>query len=165
VITGTMTRALFIVAWAVSLAYAGFSAAHAAEVEVISGDVIRLPPDEWRIANIDAPQIENTCDGEAKLGVLAQAKLAEFLAQGEMEIRPTGQFDLHHRKMALVRINGEDVGEKMLAAGLAQRYGQARPLCAAGQPRRTRRPKEPLSVPATIMPPYAPPSNQPRPVR
>jgi hypothetical protein len=50
-------------------------------------------------------------------------------------IRPTGEIDLRNRAMAYVRINGEDVGEKMLAVGLAQRHGQARPLCALAQRR------------------------------
>ena len=103
--------------------------ARAAEVEVISGDSFRIQTNEWHVANIEAPRIENTCEGEARLGILAQAKLAEVLSQGEMEIAPTGGSDRYQRRMALVRMNGEDVGEKMIAAGLAQRRGQVRSLC------------------------------------
>src|SRR6185369_13090166 len=126
-----MARSVLVVAAAVLLALANCGLAQAVEVEVISGVVIRLAPNEWRIANIDAPQIEHTCASEAKLGALAQAKLAEIIGQGELEIRPTGERDLRHRKMAIVRINGADVGEQMIAAGLAQRHGRARPLCYA----------------------------------
>ena len=120
-----------VIAAAVSTlaAFASLAPARAVEVEVISGDAFRLGPAEWRIANIDAPRIEGTCQAEMQLGRLAQAKLAEFLARGEMEIAPTGERDLFRRAMARVRIDGADVGEKMLAENLAQRHGQARPLC------------------------------------
>ena len=108
---------------------ASFATARAAEVEVISGDAIRVGEKEWRIANIDAPQMQGTCDAEIRLGVVAQAKLAEFLTQGDMEIEPTGERDRNQRPMAHVRMNGEDVGDKMLNARLAQRHGHARSLC------------------------------------
>jgi endonuclease YncB( thermonuclease family) len=123
------SRSVIAAAVSTLAAFASLTPAQAVEVEVITGDTFRLGPAEWRIANIDAPQIEGTCQAEMKLGVLAQAKLAEFLAQGEMEIAPTGERDLWRRAMARVRINGEDVGEKMLRENLAQRHGYARPLC------------------------------------
>ncbi len=112
-------------------ALASFAPAYAAEVEVLSGDSFRIVTSEWHVANIDAPRTENTCAGEMKLGILAQAKLAEFLSQGEMEIAPTGGTDAHQRRMALVRMNGEDIGEKMIAVGLAQRHGNVRSLCSS----------------------------------
>jgi endonuclease YncB( thermonuclease family) len=110
---------------------AASAVAQAAVVDVLSGDVIRIDRNDWRIANIDAPSLTSLCPDERQVAVLAQAKLAEFVGQGEMEIRPTGQRDPMTRAMAFVRINGEDVGEKMIATGLAQRHDQARPLCLA----------------------------------
>jgi endonuclease YncB( thermonuclease family) len=103
--------------------------ARAAVVDVLTGDVIRIEEREWRIANIDAPRVERACFSEIRLGRLARAKLAEIVTEGELEIRPTGNRDLDRRRMAYVRINGEDVGEKMLATGLVQRQGKAKPLC------------------------------------
>jgi len=103
--------------------------ARADEIVVISGDAIRVGDNEWRIANIDAPQITGKCEAERNLGILAQAKLAEFLAAGDLEIAPTGERDEHRRRMARVRMNGEDVGDKMLAVHLAQPHGAARSLC------------------------------------
>jgi endonuclease YncB( thermonuclease family) len=123
------SRSVIAAAVSTLAAFASLAPAKAVEIEVISGDAFRLGAAEWRIANIDAPQIEGTCQAEMKLGLIAQAKLAEFLAQGELEIAPTGERDLRRRAMAQVRINGEDVGEKMLAANLAQRHGYARSLC------------------------------------
>ncbi len=101
----------------------------AAEVEVISGDTIRVGQHEWRIANIDAPNLGSRCKGERQVARLAQAKLAEFVSQGEMEIAPTGGRDQNDRATARVRLNGEDLGDKMVAARLAQRHGAARDLC------------------------------------
>ena len=66
------------------------ASAVAAEVDVITGDFFRVAEKQWRIANIDAPRIEGTCSDEARLGLVSQAKLAEILAQGEMEIAPQG---------------------------------------------------------------------------
>ena len=122
-------RATLITASVAIATLASFAFAWASEIEVILGDVIRVGDSEWRIANIDAPQIQAKCKEESQLGVLAQAKLAELLGQGEMEIAPTGERDEHERKMARVRMNGEDIGDKMLAVSLAQPHGRAKPLC------------------------------------
>jgi micrococcal nuclease len=105
--------------------------ARADEVEVLSGDAIRVGQNEYRIANIDAPHLDGRCQAERQLAGLAQAKLAEFLAQGDMEIAPTGDRDENGRRKARVNMNGEDVGDKMIAVSLAQRHGAARPLCPA----------------------------------
>ena len=110
-------------------AFASLAPARADEVEVLSGDAIKIGQNEWRIANIDAPKIDGKCQGERQLARLSQAKLAEFLAQGDMEITPTGERDEDGRPMARVHMNGEDVGDKMVAVSLAQRHGSARPLC------------------------------------
>jgi endonuclease YncB( thermonuclease family) len=122
-------RAIVSIAVMLVSGIAAAAPAEAAVVDVLTGDVIAIDDKQWHIAFILAPQIEHTCAAEAKLGMLARDKLAEFVAQGEMEIRPTEEYDFKHRVMAYVSINGEDVGEKMIAARLAQRYDTARPLC------------------------------------
>jgi endonuclease YncB( thermonuclease family) len=144
---------------AAALAALVASSAMAAEVEVITGDSFRVAEKQWRIANIDAPRIEGTCDQEARLGVLAQAKLAELLGQGEMEIAPQGGRDRWDRALALVRMNGADVGEKMIAAGLAQRHGQARALCPTRGFRDHRGDLPPGSTPMTPQTPSTPHMN------
>jgi endonuclease YncB( thermonuclease family) len=131
-------RAIGTVAAILVSALAALAPAHAAVIDVLTGDVIRVEEREWRIANIDAPRVEHACITEVRVGLEAQAKLAEIVAQGELEIRPTGKRDLDRRRMAFMRINGEDVGEKMLATGLVQRQGKAIPLCATLN--RSRRP-------------------------
>ena len=123
-----MRTALSAIAIVVA-AFATAAPAFAAEVEVISGDTIKVGQNEWRIANIDAPRLDAKCQAERQLARLAQAKLAELLAQGDMQLTPTGENDENEHRMARVQMNGEDVGEKMLAASLAQRHGAAHPLC------------------------------------
>jgi endonuclease YncB( thermonuclease family) len=103
--------------------------AYGAVVDVLSGDVIQIEKSVIHIANIDAPSLNSPCPAVRHVAELAQAKLAELVSQGEMEIRPTGERDEDARAMAFVSINGEDVGEKMIAARLAQRHGKAVPLC------------------------------------
>jgi endonuclease YncB( thermonuclease family) len=103
--------------------------AQAAIVDVLSGDVIQVDRTVVHIANIDAPSLNSPCASVRQVGEMARAKLAEFVSQGEMVIQPTGERDDNARPMALVSINGEDVGEKMITAKLAQRHGQARDLC------------------------------------
>ncbi|MBI1211415.1 MAG: hypothetical protein GC190_08130 [Alphaproteobacteria bacterium] len=118
-----------LVAAATAAVLAGLGIAHAAIVDVLSGDVIQIEKTIVHIANIDAPPLDSPCPAVRRVAELARAKLAEFVSQGEMEIRPTGERDDDARPMAFVSVNGEDVGEKMIAARLAQRHGQAKPLC------------------------------------
>ena len=119
----------FFFAAIVAVGLGTVASANAAVVDVLSGDVIQVEKSVWHIANIDAPSINSPCPAVRRVGEMAQAKLAEFVSQGEMEIRPNGERDEDARPMAFVRINGEDIGEKMISARLAQRHGEARELC------------------------------------
>jgi endonuclease YncB( thermonuclease family) len=148
-------RATLTVAAILVSALAALAPARAAVVDVLTGDVIRIEEREWRIANIDAPRVERACFSEIRLGRLARAKLAEIVTEGELEIRPTGNRDLDRRRTAYVRINGEDVGEKMLATGLVQRQGKAKPLCPTLN--RSRRPDSSAGINQGRQRPLSPP--------
>jgi endonuclease YncB( thermonuclease family) len=124
---------IFLAAVAAAM-LAGAGASQAAVVDVLSGDVIKIEQKEWRVANIDAPSLTSQCTNEQQVARLARDKLAAFVSQGELEIKPTGERDNNDRAMALISINGEDVGEKMIAARLAQRHGEAKPLCRYAKP-------------------------------
>ena len=125
----------FFFAAIVAVGLGTVASANAAVVDVLSGDVIQVEKTVWHIANIDAPSINSPCPAVRRVGEMAQAKLAEFVSQGEMEIRPNGERDEDARPMAFVRINGEDIGEKMISARLAVsisaavRRAHARPIC------------------------------------
>ena len=104
-------------------------AAAAAPIEVFSGDAFRFNGQRIRIANIDAPRVENACNAELMLGLQAKEMLAQVLAAGEPQIVPTGKTDRFDRTLAFVRVNDEDVGAKMVATGLAFEHGKQPQIC------------------------------------
>lgn len=144
----------FIFAAIVAAVAAGFGSAQARDIEVLSGDVIRVEQYIVHIANIVAPPLNAQCTNVRHVAELARAKLSEFVAQGEPLLNPTGERDEDAVPLAFVSVNGEDVGEKMIAAHLAQRRGEARDLCPMLGRRSSWIPgsKSPPNLPP--MPPY-----------
>lgn len=88
---------------------------------VTDGDTFVLKGGEIvRISNIDAPEIfQPKCEKERKLGQLATRKLTYLFEQGEPVLQRAGRKDRYGRTLALVSVNGEDVGETLIADGLA----------------------------------------------
>ena len=78
-------------------------------------------------ASVMAPATTGIPGVEISLGTGCRVVGKE--TQGDLEITPAGGYDQHDRPTARVRLNGEDVGDKMVAASLAQRHGAARDLC------------------------------------
>jgi micrococcal nuclease len=110
---------------------AAFAPALAAEVEVIAADIVRADGKEWRIANVEAPQLDAECAAEKAYEAKARAKLAQILADGKVDIKPTGGHDIQGRDTARLRVNGRDVGEAMIYEGMAGPRGHGRPFCVA----------------------------------
>lgn len=103
---------------------------------VIDGDTVAAGGERIRIANIDAPEIYRArCDAERRLALVAKHRLAELLATGPVEIHRgdpgTGRMrDRHGRTLATLSIDGRDVGEIMIAEGIARPWeGRRRPWC------------------------------------
>lgn len=101
--------------------------AHARAVAV-DGDTIRVGEQRQsvRIANLDAPEIGRArCTAEREAG--EQAKLAlQTLLDNALRIdvrverdRPT---DRYGRWLARVAVDGDDVGETLIAAGIARQW-------------------------------------------
>lgn len=112
-------------------------------IRVIDGDTVRLPSGEViRIHNIDAPETARArCDAEAALGERAADRLRQLLRAGPVAIildDPTGRrADRYGRTLARLTVAGrdgraQDVGETMIAAGLATRWPQRRDWCGRG---------------------------------
>jgi micrococcal nuclease len=125
-----------IIAAAAAAFLASFAPAPAEEIEVaavdvVTADIIRADAKEWRIANIEAPQLDSSCPEEHAFALQARAKLSEILADGKVKIWPAGGHDFQLRDTARVYVNGNDVGEKMIAARMALRRGYGRPWCFA----------------------------------
>lgn len=105
-------------------------------ITVVDGDTIDVDGERIRIANIDAPEIHQPqCDAERRLGLVAKRRLQELLATGVLEITrgdpATGRLkDRNARTLGVVSVNGQDVGEELVAEGLARPWrGKREPWC------------------------------------
>ncbi|MCF6112290.1 thermonuclease family protein [Mesorhizobium muleiense] len=102
----------------------------------LDGDTIIADGTRIRIANIDAPEIHRFhCDAERRLGLVAKRRVAELLASGQVTVHPgdpdSGRLtDRYGRTLATIEVNGRDVGEILIAEGLARPWnGKRRPWC------------------------------------
>ncbi len=98
----------------------------------IDGDTIQCGRQRVRILNIDTPELHGQCPAEIEKARQAQAFTAARLVAGAIEIRPDPRRprDRYGRTLAWVLVEGRDLGEDLIAAGLARRWdGRRRPWC------------------------------------
>lgn len=99
---------------------------------VVDGDTIWLNGQNIRIADIDAPEThEYRCPEEKALGNRAAQRLQELVNSGAVTLRPIArEEDNYGRKLRIVEVEGESVGDTLVAEGLARWYrGTRRPWC------------------------------------
>ena len=99
---------------------------------VVDGDTIWLHGEKIRIADIDAPETHNfQCAAEKALGNRATARLQDLLESGEISLAAIDRDeDQYGRKLRIVSVSGESVGETLVDEGLARWYeGGRRPWC------------------------------------
>lgn len=107
-------------------------AAHAAEyrwrvVSVYDGDSLRAavspisPSFPVRIMGLDAPEMLGRCAEESRMARVARDRLRALLASGTVTFEPHGP-DRYRRTLAVVRVDGIDVAQIMVEAGLARPY-------------------------------------------
>ncbi len=107
-------------------------------IRVIDGDTIQDVRDDiiYRLVNIDTPETGSRarCTAERALGDRATAAARTLIAQSErLELRPTGRIDRYGRTIAFVVVDGLDMGETLIAEGVARRWrGHREPWCDAG---------------------------------
>jgi micrococcal nuclease len=106
----------------------------AAALRAIDGDTIEVDGETIRILNIDTPEIRHAqCDAERRLGQVAKRRVEVLLASGEIGIRrgDGGRMtDKYGRTLAVVAIDGVDIGEQLIAEGLARPWtGKRRSWC------------------------------------
>ena len=92
---------------------------------VASGDSFYLGGKTVRIAGIEAPQLYGAaCPKEASLGRTASGRLQTLLNSGQLELAKAGP-DLERYGLLLrnVTVDGKDVGQAMVRAGLAHDIG------------------------------------------
>lgn len=89
---------------------------------IIDGDTFAIGRERIRIAGMDAPETHPPrCVREAQLGLAARAKLERLLESGTVTLGPATR-DKYGRELRQVFVNGVDVAQTMIAAGLASSY-------------------------------------------
>lgn len=99
---------------------------------VVDGDTFWIGGQKVRIADIDAPETHDyRCRSELKLGERAARDLQALLNSGAVTMTPIDRNrDVYGRLLRNVRVNGRDVGEALIADGVARAYaGGRRPWC------------------------------------
>ena len=103
----------------------GAASAASAGVRVVDGDTVDIDGVRVRVLPIDTPETwEPRCAGEAELGLKAKKRLIELLAGVTVtyEIDVTAGRDPYRRTLARVYADGKDVGEILMAEGLAVKW-------------------------------------------
>ena len=92
---------------------------------VASGDSFYLGGKTVRVAGIEAPQLYGaSCPKEAALGRKSAGRLQAMLNSGELEMTRVGQdLDRYGLLLRSVAVDGRDVGQTLVAAGLAREIG------------------------------------------
>ena len=95
---------------------------------VVDGDTIYLNGAKVRIAGIDAPETHDyRCASELALGERAASELQALLNSGAVTMTIIDRDrDKYGRLLRNVSVNGQDVGEALISAGLAREYGGGR---------------------------------------
>ena len=102
---------------------------------VIDGDTIHDLANglRYRLANIDAPETEHNakCHRERERGEFAKAVARQIVATASrVEVRTTFRVDQYGRRVAFVIVDGIDLGEILVARGLARPWrGTRRRWC------------------------------------
>jgi micrococcal nuclease len=106
-----------------------------AQAEVIDGDTLRDGAGErYRVENIDAPErgARAECPEERALAEAARSYVDTWVAgAGRVEAIPIGRRDRYGRVVARIEIDGVDLGERLIARGLAQPWaGRKADFCS-----------------------------------
>jgi endonuclease YncB( thermonuclease family) len=99
---------------------------------VVDGDTFWIGGQKVRIAGIDAPETHDYhCRSELELGERAARDLQALLNSGAVTMTPIDRNrDVYGRLLRNVSVNGRDVGETLIADGVARAYaGGRRPWC------------------------------------
>lgn len=92
---------------------------------VVDGDTVWIAGEKVRVAGIDAPEThEFKCAKEAELGRKSALRLQALLSSGTLVARPADRArDPNGRLLRHIAVDGRDVGETLIAEGLAREYG------------------------------------------
>jgi len=100
--------------------------------KAIDGDTVDCGAVRVRLVNVDTPELHGQCAAEIAMAERARDFTAARLAAGPVTIKPDPKRprDRYGRALAWVIVEGRDIGEDLIAAGLARRWdGRRRPWC------------------------------------
>jgi endonuclease YncB( thermonuclease family) len=111
----------------------------ASQVQVIDGGTIRLrdKPGDIRLMGFSTPEtVRARCDAERERGYTAMRRLRAIVESTQMELQsapcacPPGADSCNAgRRCGILRANGWDVGERLIAEGLAVRFSCTAASC------------------------------------
>ncbi|MEY4720875.1 MAG: hypothetical protein RIQ46_600 [Pseudomonadota bacterium] len=100
---------------------------------VVDGDTFWLNGEKVRIVDINAPETQGAaCAAEAALGERAKLRLVQLLNSGPVRLESAGRDrDRYGRLLRRVTRDGQSLGERLVAEGLAERWqGRRSDWCA-----------------------------------
>jgi endonuclease YncB( thermonuclease family) len=112
------------------------------QIEVVDGDTIRVAGETFRLVGFDAPETYRAqCPSERALGNRATLRLRQLVAGGGLDLErvacscqpgtegtPRCNYG---RSCGVLRVRGRDVGELLIAEGMAHAYVCGRTSCPA----------------------------------
>lgn len=111
----------------------------AAEVQVVDGDTIRLigQPGNIHLLGFNSPETAQArCDAERERGYTAMRRLRAIVERAELELQPVScacqansEASDSCKRCGILRANGWDVGERLIAEGLAVRASCSDATC------------------------------------
>lgn len=110
---------------------------HSANWRVIDGDTYQdmNTGERVRLENIDTPETgpRARCAAERNLGNRATQQARSFITNArQLDVRRTGRIDRYDRVIAFIEVDGRDLGQMMIAEGLARPWrGRREPWCDA----------------------------------
>lgn len=97
---------------------------------LVDGDTLWLRGENIRLKDFDTPEPQTQiCGGDAEVALAhrASARLLELLNHNEWTIERFGYDSTSSRRtLATIRIGGQDVGDILIAEGLARRWPDGR---------------------------------------
>jgi endonuclease YncB( thermonuclease family) len=95
---------------------------------IVDGDTIWLDGENIRIADIDTPEVFSpSCPAEHTKGVEATRRMMALLNAGTFELRGVGrETDRYGRTLRTIHRDGESLGARLVAEGLAEEWGGRR---------------------------------------
>ena len=99
-----------------------------AQPVVIDGDTLRDGDERYRVENIDAPERGHRaeCADERALAEASRAYLETWVAGAQrVDAAQVGRRDRYGRVVARISVDGVDLGERLMARGLAQALARA----------------------------------------